>query len=53
MARPDYLILGRITKAHGIRGEAKVVLAEGRPALDGVLDVVVEKEVVHFAPRAG
>jgi 16S rRNA processing protein RimM len=26
MGRPDYLILGRITKAHGIRGEAKVVL---------------------------
>jgi 16S rRNA processing protein RimM len=26
MRRPDYLILGRITKAHGIRGEAKVVL---------------------------
>lgn len=26
MGRPDFLILGRITKAHGIRGEAKVVL---------------------------
>jgi 16S rRNA processing protein RimM len=26
MGRPDYLILGRITKAHGVRGEAKVVL---------------------------
>jgi 16S rRNA processing protein RimM len=26
MGRPDYLILGRIIKAHGIRGEAKVVL---------------------------
>ena len=26
MARPDYLILGRITKLHGVRGEVKVVL---------------------------
>jgi 16S rRNA processing protein RimM len=26
MARPDYLILGRITKGHGVRGEVKVVL---------------------------
>jgi 16S rRNA processing protein RimM len=26
MGRPDFLILGRITKAHGIRGEARVVL---------------------------
>ena len=26
MARPDYLILGRITKVHGVRGEVKVVL---------------------------
>lgn len=26
MARPDYLVLGRITKVHGIRGGVKVVL---------------------------
>lgn len=26
MARPDYLILGRITKVHGVRGEVKVAL---------------------------
>lgn len=26
MGRPDYLILGRITKAHGVRGEVKAVL---------------------------
>lgn len=26
MGRPDYLILGRITKAHGIRGEVRVAL---------------------------
>lgn len=26
MARPDYLILGRITKVHGVRGGVKVVL---------------------------
>jgi len=26
MARPDYLILGRITKVHGLRGGGKVVL---------------------------
>ena len=26
MGRPDYLILGRITKAHGVRGEVKVAL---------------------------
>ena len=26
MARPDYLILGRITKVHGLRGEVKVAL---------------------------
>lgn len=26
MARPDYLVLGRITKVHGVRGEVKAVL---------------------------
>jgi len=26
VARPDYLILGRVAKAHGVRGEVKVVL---------------------------
>lgn len=26
MARPEYLILGRVARAHGVRGEVKVVL---------------------------
>lgn len=37
MARSGYLVLGRIVKAHGVRGEVKVVLyAEGWTAFRGL-----------------
>jgi 16S rRNA processing protein RimM len=37
MARPDYLILGRITKGHGVRGEVKVALyADGWEPFRGI-----------------